>query len=167
MPETIRVTPDNFCRAETDLYFTNMVKEGGLGKFFHNRQPTPIDHQKIVRMNRDTLYSSAVFDLEAAPVTITLPDSGTRFMSLQIWDEDEYCPLVAYGAGRHGLSREKVGTRFVGAAVRVLVDPDNPDDVKQVHTLQDAIRVEQAAPGKFEVPNWDSVSQTKVRKALE
>ena len=45
---------------------------------------------KVVRMNRDTLYSSAVFDLDASPVTITMPDAGPRFMSMQIWDEDEY-----------------------------------------------------------------------------
>jgi hypothetical protein len=167
MPDVIQVTPDNFCRAETDRYFSDFVKEGGLGRFFHNREPTPLDRQKVVRMNRDTLYSSAVFDLDAAPVTITLPDPGTRFMSLQIWDEDEYCPLVAYGQGSHELTREKVGTRFAAAAVRILVDPSNPDDVKRVHALQDAITVKQTSPGTFEVPNWDPVSQKKVRDALE
>jgi hypothetical protein len=35
-------------------------------------------------MNRDTLYSSAVFDLDAAPVTITLLHPGKRFMSMQV-----------------------------------------------------------------------------------
>ena len=111
MPQAIRVTPDNFCRAETDLYFTNFVKEGAFGKFVHNREPTPLDQQKVVRMNRDTLYSSAVFDLDAGPVKITMPDAGARFMSLQVWDEDEYCPLVAYGAGTYELTREGIGTR--------------------------------------------------------
>jgi hypothetical protein len=159
MPQAIRVTPDNFCRAETDLYFTNFVKEGGFGKFVHNRAPTPLDQQKVVRMNRDTLYSSAVFDLDAGPVTITMPDAGSRFMSLQIWDEDEYCPLVAYGAGTHELTREGIGTRFAAVAVRTLVDPGNPGDMKQAHALQDAIRVTQSSPGTFEVPNWDPVSQ--------
>jgi para-nitrobenzyl esterase len=28
---------------------------------------TPIDAQDVVRMTRDTLYSSGVFDLDAAP----------------------------------------------------------------------------------------------------
>ena len=35
---------------------------------------TPIDKQEVVCMNRDALYSVTVFDLEAAPVTIVLPD---------------------------------------------------------------------------------------------
>jgi hypothetical protein len=166
MPRAIRVTPDNFCRAETDLYFTSFVKEGAFGTFVHNRQPTPLDEQKVVRMNRDTLYSSAVFDLDAGPVTITMPDAGSRFMSLQVWDEDEYCPLVAYGAGTYQLTREGVGTRFAAVAVRTLVDPEDPSDLKQVHALQDAITVTQPSRGTFEVPNWDPVSQKKVRDAL-
>src|SRR5262245_41966934 len=166
MSEASRVTPDNFRRAETHFYFGNFVKDGGFGKFAHNREPTPIDRQMVVRMNRDTLYSSAVFDLDEGPVTVTLPDAGKRFMSMQVWDEEQYCPLVVYG-GSHTLTREKIGSRYVGAAVRTLVDPGNPDDIKQVHALQDGIRVEQKAPGRFEVPGWDPESQKKVREALE
>jgi hypothetical protein len=40
-------------------------------------------------MNRDTLYSSGVFDLDAAPITITLPDAGKRFMSTQVISQDQ------------------------------------------------------------------------------
>ena len=69
--EVIPVTADNFVRAESDLYFGNVVKDGGFGKFHHFRDLTPIDKQTVVRMNRDTLYSGAVFDLNAGVVTIT------------------------------------------------------------------------------------------------
>ena len=48
----------------------------------------------MVRSNRDTLYSGAVFDLDAGPVTITLPDAGKRFRSIQVFDEDQYTPMV-------------------------------------------------------------------------
>jgi hypothetical protein len=34
----IPVTVDNFVRAESDLYMSNMVKEGGLGQFHHRRR---------------------------------------------------------------------------------------------------------------------------------
>jgi hypothetical protein len=50
--------------------------------------------------------------------------------------------------------------------VRVFVDPANSEDMKHVHALQDSIKVEQKAHGRFEVPNWDLVSQKKVRDAL-
>ena len=62
--EPEKVNALNFARAETDMYFARTVKQaGGLGKFYHLRVPTPIAEQRVVRMNRDTLYSSAVFDL--------------------------------------------------------------------------------------------------------
>src|SRR5258708_192483 len=71
------VTADNFTRAESDSYFANIVKQAGsLGKFFHRRDVEPVDKQIVIRANRDTLYSAAVFDLDAGQVTITLPDSG-------------------------------------------------------------------------------------------
>lgn len=117
-------------------------------------------------MNRDTLYSGAVFDLDAGPVTITLPDAGKRFMSMQVIDEDQYTPMVVYRAGSTTLTREKIGTRYIVVAIRTLVDPADPKDVQQVHALQDAIRVSQKDAGRFEVPNWDQASQKKVRDAL-
>ena len=163
---TVPVTVDNFPRAESDLYFGNMVKDGAFGKFLHRREPATIDNQTVIRLNRDTLYSSAVFDLDAGPVTITMPDSGKRFMSLMIINEDHYVPSVSYDAGPHTFTREKVGTRYMVVAVRTLVDPNDPKDVTQVHALQDAIKVSQKATGKFEAPNWDQTSQKKVRDAL-
>jgi len=59
-----------------------------------------------------------------------------------------------------------MGSRYFAAAVRTLVDPNDPQDLKKVHALQDAIKVSQKGTGKFEVPNWDPVSQKKVRDAL-
>jgi hypothetical protein len=162
----VTVTADNFIRAESDLYFGNTVKDGGFGKFVHRREPAAIDRQTVIRLNRDTLYSAAVFDLDAGPVTITLPDPGKRFMSMQLFDEDEYTRLVAYGAGKHTLTREKIGTRYAMVGIRILVNPADPQDVKNVHALQDSISFEQKSAGSFEPENWDQASQTKVREAL-
>jgi hypothetical protein len=117
-------------------------------------------------MNRDTLYSGAIFDLDAGPVTIALPDAGKRFMSMQVINEDQYTPMVVYRPGDVTLTRDKIGTRYVMTAVRTLVDPSDRNDLKQVHALQDAIKVVQKSPGKFEVPAWDQASQKKVRDAL-
>ena len=162
----VPVTPDNFVRAESDMYFAGVFRNGGFGKFDHTRDPAPLDKQTVIRLNRDTLYSAAVFDLDAAPVTITLPDAGKRFMSLQVINEDQYTEGVYYGAGTYTLDRERVGTRYVITAVRTLIDPSNPEDVKQVHALQNGIKVMQTNTGSFEIPAWDPVSQKKVRDAL-
>jgi hypothetical protein len=150
----VPVTVENFTRAETDRYFGGSVKQAGLGTFHHFREPTPLDQQHVIRMNRDTLYSLSVFDLDAGPVTITLPEVGQRFISLQVIDEDHYTPDVVYQAGSYTFTREKIGTRYVTLGVRILVNPADPEDMKQVHALQDAITVTQPGGlGRFEVPN--------------
>jgi hypothetical protein len=160
------VTVDNFKRAESDGYFSSLAKQGGMGKLAHRRTPSSIDNQTIIRLNRDTLYSSGVFDLDAGPVTIAMPDPGKRFMSMQLINQDHYVPAVYYGAGTHTLTRESIGTRYVLVGIRTLVDPNDPADLKQVHALQDAIQVSQKEAGKLELPAWDAASQKKVRDAL-
>ncbi|GLZ84313.1 hypothetical protein Pres01_03640 [Metapseudomonas resinovorans] len=164
--DSVHVSVDNFARAESDMYFTRMVNKGGFGKLNHNRALAPIDQQTVVRLNRDTLYSSGVFDLDAGPVTVTLPDAGTRFMSMQVISEEHYVPNVFYGAGTHTLTRDGVGTRYAVVGIRTLVDPNDPNDVQQVSALQDQVQVQQANSGKFEVPKWDPESQKRVREAL-
>uniref|UniRef100_Q07SQ8 Carboxylesterase, type B n=1 Tax=Rhodopseudomonas palustris (strain BisA53) TaxID=316055 RepID=Q07SQ8_RHOP5 len=165
-PAGVPVTVDNFVRAETDLYFSRTVRDGAFGKLGHRRQLAAIDKQDVVRMNRDTLYSSGVFDLDASPLTITLPDPGKRFMSMQVISEDHYTTEVVYAPGRYTLDRDKVGTRYVFVVIRTLVDPNKPDDLDTVHKLQDAIGVEQSSGGHFEVPTYDRASQDKVRGLL-
>ncbi|CAN7565243.1 DUF1254 domain-containing protein [Phenylobacterium sp. LjRoot164] len=166
MPQAVPVTVENFTRAETDMYFAHSAAEGGFGKFHHHREPMRIDAQSVVRANRDTLYSSGVFDLDAGPVTVTMPDAGPRFMSLQVFDEDEYVIEVAYGPGAHTYTRDAVGSRYMMVGVRTLLNPDDPADLKAVHALQDAITAQQKSPGLFETPSWDPVSQKTVRDAL-
>lgn len=163
----IIVTPDNFIRAESDLYMAGQVKDGAFGQLKHTRSPAPVDKQLIVRLNRDTIYSSGIFDLEAGPVTINLPDPGERFLSVLLINQDHYNPQVFYGAGTHTLTKEAVGTRYVMVAVRILADPNDPKDMRAANALQDAISVTQpGGPGTFDIPAWDSVSQKKVRDAL-
>lgn len=157
---------ENFVRAESDLYMSRMVEDGDLGRLVHSREPVSIEKQNVIRMNRDTLYSQAVFDLDAGPVTVTLPEAGGRFMSMQVVNQDHYVPSVRYGAGGYTLTKEDVGTRYAFVLLRMLVDPDKQEDVREVHSLQDAVQVNQAGVGKFEVPDWDQQSQKKVRDAL-
>ena len=78
-----------------------------FGKFFHNRDLTSVDLRIVKRRNRDTLYSTGVFDLDAGPVTITLPDAGERFLTMIVIDEDHYVFAIVYGAGSHTLTKAR------------------------------------------------------------
>ena len=61
----VPVTVDTYNRAQSDVYFGLTVKAGALGKFVHGRELAPIDRRGIIRPNRDTLYSLAIFDFDA------------------------------------------------------------------------------------------------------
>lgn len=165
-PAALPVTIDNYARAETDKVFAGIVSHGGFGQFRHFRELAPLDKQVVLRGNRDTLYSIGVFDLDAGPVTIDLPDAGKRYLTMQVIDEDHYTYATFYGAGSHRVDRGGVGTRYALVALRILVDPENPQDMAQVHALQDAVKVSQQAHGRFEVPQWDPASREKVHDAL-
>jgi hypothetical protein len=159
MSEPIPVTVDNFVRAETDLRLALDARKGGFGKFAHHRQP-------VTRDGRRGLHSSAVFDLDAGPVTIVLPEAEGRDLSLRVFDEDHYVREVAQGAGWHSYAHEPGGTRYLLARLSVSVDPDDVEDLARARALQGAIQVLQASPGRLETPNWDPVSQGAVREAL-
>ena len=162
----VPVNAENYNRAESDASFSSIVKRGAFGKLVHSRNLKPLDEQGVVRANRDTLYSEGVFDLDAGAVTITMPDAGKRYMSMQVIDQDDYVPAFYYGGGEYTLTKNNVGTRYVLPLIRILIDPNDPKDVEQVHALQDRIKVTQKSVGKFEVPDWDHDSLLKVRKAL-
>jgi hypothetical protein len=159
------VTIDNFRRAETHHYFQTYVDKGCFGKLCSDRDAPAVDKQNVVRMNRDTPYTAGIFDL-TTPVTIVKPDTGKRFQSMLIINEDQYNPLVAYEAGRYTLTQENVGTRYVAVLFRTFMDPNDPADVKAAHAAQDGIEVIQTRPGKFEVPDWDQDQRAKLSAGL-
>src|SRR6476646_11694212 len=133
MPDAIAVTADNFIRAESDRYFEVVAKKGGFGKLFHHRAFMPIDDQTVIRTNLDTLYSTALFDLDAGPVTITLADAGKRYRAMLTVTEDHYMPMIFHDAGTYTFNRKDFDTRYVLAEFRTFLDPNDPKDIDNVH----------------------------------
>ena len=164
----VPVTPENFPRAESDLHFAAPSRTAGLGKFVHRRDPVALDHQGVTRMNRDTLYSAAVFDLAAGPVTITLPDAGKRFLSMQIVDEDANTVKVVYGPGPthpdqgRRSARATPLRRFAFLSTPAIRRTSRPSARCRTRSRS----ISRAAPARFTVPNWDATSQVDVRTGL-
>src|ERR1044072_5664073 len=117
-------------------------------------------------MNRDTLYSFGVFDLDAGPITVVLPEAGKRYQAVQIINGEHYAIDVLYAPTKRTLTKDDVGTLSAALAIRTFVNPSDPADVKAVHALQNQIKVEQKAKGSLEVPAWDDHSLTQMREAL-
>ena len=161
-----RVNIDDFAQAETSRMFAAIAAQaGGTGTWFHNRMPTPLDNQPVIRQNRDTLYSAYLLDASEG-ATLTIPDAGDRYLSVMIVNNDHYIPLVLHEPGEHRLHADDLGTRYVLIGVRILVDPDDAEDVAAVNALQDAFAVDAASAEPFVLPEYDQASFDETRNAL-
>jgi hypothetical protein len=162
----VPVTVDSFVRAETDRMFAALQADaGGVNQLHHNRAPTPIDHQTVIRMNRDTLYSLAIVDISKG-ATVTIPESGDRYVSVMVVNQDHYINRVLHEPGEHTLAVDEFDTPWVGVGVRVLVDPADPDDVAAVNALQDQFRVDAKSSKPFVMPDYDTEAFDGTRSAV-
>jgi hypothetical protein len=151
----IPVTIDNFARAASDIELDKYVTlAGGINRFYHFREPTPVDNQPTVRMNRDTLYSTAVVDISEG-ATLTLPEVGERYMAAMIVNQDHYINKVFHGGGTYTLDMDTFDTPYVIVYMRTLVDADDPEDVAAVNAIQDGMKVEAASSNPFILPDYD------------
>jgi hypothetical protein len=163
---SITVDVDNFARAETHRMFAGLQRDaGGVNNLSHNRVPASVDHQTVIRMNRDTLYSFAVVDLTAG-ATVTVPEHGDRYVSVMIVNEDHYINEIIHDAGSYDLTMDRHDTPYVVVAARVLVDPNDPDDVEQVARLQDQFELIAGSARPFAMPGYDQASLDRTRTAL-
>lgn len=157
---------DNFVRAETDRMFGDLQRDaGGANRFAHNRAPTSIDKQTVIRMNRDTLYSFAIVDTRGG-ATLTLPDAGDRYISAMVVSNDHLIPAIYHEAGEYQLTETAVGSQFALVGVRALVDPGDPADVAEVCELQDRTAIAADDSDGFVSPDYDTTSLNKTRTAL-
>ena len=160
------VSVDHFVRAETDRMFSSLAAEaGGVNVLKHNRVPTPIDNQPVIRMNRDTLYSGAIVDISQG-ATVAIPDVGDRYVSVMVVNQDHYINRVFHLPGEHRLTVEEFDTPWVLVAARVLVDPGDAADVAAVNALQDHFNLAATSSKPFEAPDYDSASLDATRKAV-
>jgi hypothetical protein len=160
-----KVNAHNYVRAESDFQFKGYVEKFNcFGKFVHVREPYDVHNQVTVRGNRDTIYSWGVFDLNS-PLTVTLPDPKSRYQSLMTVSQDHSIRLV-YSPEEVTLTQDYVGTRYACLVIRTFMDPNDEADVQAAHQLQDAVSIEQADKGRFEVPDWKKDEVEEMRNKV-
>lgn len=150
-PTSIIVTQDNYPQAYTNMRMAAISERaGGINKFLEMSTPSSNPkEQLVVRMNRDTHYSSAVIDM-AGEVYLTIPETD-KYVTIQIVDENHATQPMIYGSGRHKISAD---TDHAFVIVRAL-DDNARRNVK--------IEAESARP--LEVKDWDMESFAKLDKA--
>jgi hypothetical protein len=164
---SVPLTLEQFPTAETHHMMKVAIDNFDcFGQWAHLRGFTPMDQQTVVRMNRDTLYSSIVLDL-TEPATLTKGDTQSRYQSVLVMNEGHFAKLVAYEPGEYELTQEAMGSRYVAIIARTLVDAEDPDDVVAAHKAQNGLGVKQKSKGQFDVPNWDPEALGEMREALK
>jgi len=164
MAEQINV--DNFVRAETNRMFAGLYADtSGVNTWFHHRTPASVDHQTVIRMNRDTLYSFAVADISAG-ATLTVPEHGDRYVSVMIVNQDHFINEIFHDPGVYELSVDRHATPFVFVAARVLVDPNDSNDLAAVAAIQDGFGLTAKSAQPFVMPEYEQDSFETTRKAV-
>jgi hypothetical protein len=165
-PPPVPVNVDTFIRAQMDENFRSVAgNAGGIGKLAHDREPIAIEDQFLIRMNRDTPHSQGIFDL-STPLTIILPETEGRFMSMMVNNQDHFQLLLTYEPGSYSFTQEAAGTRYIWVNIRIFADPNDPTDLAELHRLQDAIEVVQADPGILDLPAWDKEQLQGLNRAI-
>jgi hypothetical protein len=116
--------------------FASLAQGAGVNELVHHREPASAYDQRVIRQNRDTLYSSAIVDI-AQGATLSIPDVGDRYLSVMVVNNDHYINDVLHTAGEHPLTVDRFDTDYVPVAARILVDPNDTDDLDAVHALQE------------------------------
>jgi len=162
-----KVDAYNFVRAETDIQMKGYSSAPfTFGQFTHGRKAYDVDHQVTLSGNRDTIYSFGVFDLSKSDLTITLPDSKGKYMTLMpiSQDHDVYRGLNA--PGTYTFKKSEVGTRYMVFVIRTLMNPNDPKDMARAHKLQDGVKVSQSDKGDISgLQAWDEESMLAMRQA--
>ena len=160
--QTTVVTDENYALAESEVIFADYLKKiaavtgtNGTGVWLHLREGADPKDRTIMRINFDTLYSTAIVDL-TEPVTLTMPETDGRYQSAWIITDEHYNPMAFVQPGTYTLTQETVGRRYATIAVRTQVNVADPADLAVVHGLQDQLKLEQKDRGEY-VPsnNWD------------
>jgi len=140
-----------------------------------------VDHtfRDITTPNNDTLYSTAKIDLSQGPVTLSLPASGDRYLSLALMDaytnnfailgtrttgpDGGTFTLIGPAEAGEGANVVRAPTNEVWALARVLID--GPADLDAARAVQSGLSIQgpavpRAAPAASRRDPWPAYFAT-------
>jgi hypothetical protein len=156
------VTEENYALAESQIIFSTYAERtaaatdtNGIGVFMHNKVGADPKDRTIMRINFDTIYSTAILDLTEDAV-LTMPETDGRYQSAWIITDEHYNPLAFVTPGTYTLTEANVGRRYATIAIRTQANTTDPADLAVANALQEQLVLEQKDRGSY-VPsdNWD------------
>jgi hypothetical protein len=108
---SIPVTMENYNQAVAAKYMGNWDKRGADRDIVHLPVLVPAgDKAPVVRMNQDSLYSSAIARAdESGEVHVRIDEGANVYVSVHVLDENSASPAYFVGAGEHSV---KVDTEW-------------------------------------------------------
>lgn len=154
----IQVDRSNYQEAEAARNFNNWVAKGANNKLMHMTNLTPSGPAPTIRMNRDTLYSSAVLDTSSGTATITLPE-GDLYQSVMMVDTDAYAREFILEPGTHKIATD---TKFVWIVVRTGLEKG----IDEARRMQSLITVQGMGEDTYSSPEYDQESLAELTRVL-
>jgi hypothetical protein len=154
----IKVDRSNYQEAEVARNFTKWAENGANNKLMHMTAITPSGPMPTVRMNRDTLYSSAILDTSTGKASITLPE-GDLFQSVMMVDMEAYARKYIVEPGTHMIATD---TKFVWVVVRTGLEK-GLDEARRVQAL---LTVQGMGQDTYSALKYDQESLQKLTRIL-
>ena len=161
-PNDYGMTAEQFIRAESLHFMSGMSKRNGVNNFFHFTSLAMAKDKWVVSPNNDVIYSMAIVDASQG-FTLTIPETGSRFITAQIVSE-EHMSRQLVGGGIYKFNAGDFNGDHVAIGIRVGTDATPQDVTYIVEKLQPQMKVN--AVTSAEVSNYDETTMLKVRKAL-
>jgi hypothetical protein len=163
---TIPVTMDNYNQAVAAKYMGNWDKRGADKAIVHLPILVPAgDKAPVVRMNQDSLYSSAIVRAdEKGMVHVGIDEGASVYTSVHVLDENSASPAYFVGAGDHSV---KIDTEYAFVIFRAGVeDKNNLSDALAAQTL---FHVDYSATvgHDYTAPNYDVVQRNTLTERLK
>ncbi len=160
--QTTVVTDENYGLAESEVIFSEYVKKisdatnsNGVGVLMHLKTGADPKDRTIMRINFDTIYSTAVVDLTEDAV-LTMPETNGRYQTAWIITDEHYNPMAFVEPGTHTLTQENVGRRYATIVVRTQANTADPADLAIANDLQEQLKLDQKDKGSYVASNnWD------------
>jgi hypothetical protein len=146
-------------RAKTAIQFDKYLPmaAGKLNTFSDRRSLVGLDAKSCKCLNRDTLYSVAIVDINQG-ATLVIPDVGDRCLSVQVVDQEGFTNKVIHGGGSHSLADQEFDTPYVWLLVRTFVFDSIAGDVETANALQDKIQINSDSAKTYTHPDYDPVN---------
>ena len=156
------MSPEAFIRAESLHFMANMVQREGINNFYHFQTLAQAEDRWVVSPNNDVIYSMAIVDASEG-FTLTLPETGDRFITAQIVSE-EHMSVQLVGGGVYQFEAGSFPGSHVAVGVRIGTDAMEEDVQFILETLHPETRVD--AGGSGPVPAYDEAAMLRVREAM-